>query len=151
MDEVAEHLGQMLDAPVASSTAWCEERCGKTMQTLMITEGEAAVRALEIQALGELCAGSGVVAIHGSVIEDARALSLLAGLQRQGTRIVKCQADLSDIAKRLGLNQPRAVAFGPVRMQVATFIRQRDDATAQLVPDVIVDTSKADWKKQIGA
>lgn len=149
IDEVGALVAQHTNQAVTSSIQWLKDNGYGDDGVLMIEKGEQAVRDAQRHAFDALINTEGVIVLHGSILEDDDARQRVRDAQRQGTRVIKCIADISDITSRLGMNRPRAVAFGPVRMQLQTFIRQRDEVWSDIVPDLICDTSVTDWKKQL--
>lgn len=125
---------------------WIVERAGKTIPELFASEGEAAFRAYEREALRELLSGRGrVLATGGGAVLAAenRERMLAGGL------VVALTATKDAIVERVRSDRNRPLLQGDVEERVATLLEARLGAydfahltvdTEQLTPDEVADT-----------
>jgi len=77
---VGRALAACLGLPFTDVDALVEARSGRSIPDVFATQGEAAFRALEADAVAEALAGGGVVALGGGAVETPAVRAALAGL-----------------------------------------------------------------------
>lgn len=85
------------------------------------TPGLAEVR--RNAALRVLTSPGAVVTLGASQIEDEQTLRALHDAKAQGTRVIELSVEISELARRQGLNAPRSLALGAPRAQLATMMK----------------------------
>lgn len=122
-----------------------EEMLGAPMNALVIEDHPELVStrerlALEILNPERLRAGGGVViALSPSASIVPTVIDALGAARDDGHLIVELHASMSEIARRTGLNAPRAVALGAPRALLARLMEQMRQIHADLA-QVSVDT-----------
>jgi shikimate kinase len=131
-------LARRLEVPFADADALVEQRAGKAIAEMFVTDGEPAFRALEREVVAEaLVATDGVLALGGGAVLDATTRERL-----RGHRVVYLTVGLADGLRRTGMSAARPLLTG-VNPR-ATF-KALLDARAPLyreVATVQVDTSR---------
>ncbi|MDO5747363.1 MAG: shikimate kinase [Actinomycetaceae bacterium] len=140
--EVADIIGNHYGVPVHSVEQCVERQTQRSISEIVIEQGDDVLRKSEHNALNEVMKTSGVALLSGGSLDTEYARQRVKQAQCEGATLVWCQAQLQAITHRLGFNQPRSIALGPVRAQLATMIRQREDLWKHtLIPDFCVDTT----------
>jgi shikimate kinase len=99
-----------------------EERAGKSVGDIFVSDGEAAFRALEARAVIDAMSTDGaVVSLGGGAVLDPSTRSALADQP-----VVWLQVSLGDATKRVGLGTARPLLLGNVR---GTLLRLLDERT----------------------
>lgn len=122
--EIAKRLGiEHLDTDTL-----IEQRSGKTVSDIFVSEGEAAFRTYERTAVVQaLSSHDCVVSLGGGAVIDA---ATRADLRTQ--RVAWLTVSLSDAATRTGLNQARPLLLGNVRSTLAKLLDERTPWYAQV-------------------
>jgi len=130
-------LAAQLGVGFTDTDAEVEAAAGKPVSDIFVEDGEPAFRELERAAVGRaLEQASGVVAVGGGAVLDARTQAKLAGCP-----VIYLETGFSVAAKRVGLGQARPLLIGnpratlkilldrriPVYQRLATFTVGTDD------------------------
>ncbi len=119
---VGERVARSLGAEFIDTDRLVEERAGKAVGDIFVSDGEAAFRAMEAQAVSDAINTEGaVVSLGGGSVLDPTTRSLLAGRP-----VVWLRVSLTDAAKRVGLGTARPLLLGNVR---GTLLRLLDERT----------------------
>jgi shikimate kinase len=123
-------------------------RTGRTPREIFASEGEAAFRALEREAVADLVAGgaAGVVALGGGALEDAGTRQLL-----RAARVVHLEVSFEQVRERVGNDPGRPVLARPdlpelfaarraVYDEVADVVVRTDGLSPGSVAERVVDT-----------
>jgi shikimate kinase len=134
-------LAQRLGRPFVDSDAEVEARTGRTVREIFETDGEAAYRPLETEALLDALASPvpSVIAAAGGVVLseiNRKALREQAGL------VVWLRADPRLLAGRVGHHDHRPLLDGDPAGTLARMAAQRTELYAE-VADVVVDVDNA--------
>ena len=133
---IGKRVARALEVDFVDTDALIVERAGKPISDIFVQDGEAAFRVLEEEVVCDVLATrDGVVALGGGAILSERTRALLAGHQ-----VVWLRVDLSDAARRVGMNTARPLLLGNVRTQLKALM----DARAPLYESVsttIIDTT----------
>ena len=98
-----------------------EARDGREISDIFVESGEAAFRALEVDAVATaLAEHDGVLALGGGTVLDPATRELLAGHQ-----VVFLKVGLSDAVKRVGLGSARPLLLGNVRGRIKALLDER--------------------------
>lgn len=117
---VGRRMAEILDVGFIDTDRLVEERAGMSVADIFVTEGEPAFRVREEEAVQDVLAGEGVVALGGGAI-----LSSVTRERLKGHRVVWLQVGLSDAAKRVGLNTARPLLLGNVRQTMNQLLQDR--------------------------
>ncbi len=135
-------LGDRLGLPVRDTDADVEARAGTSVADIFVTDGEAAFRALEREAVADaLVTHSGVLALGGGAVMDPLTEAALLDYREQGGCVVFLDVSLAAASPRVGLNQARPLLLGnpraqwlalmetrrPVYTRVSSFVVSTDD------------------------
>lgn len=146
---VGRRVAELLHVPFTDTDRLIEERAGMSVSDIFVTEGEPAFRMREEEAVADALTGDGVVSLGGgAVTSEATRARLL------GHPVVWLQVDLSDAARRVGLNTARPLLLGNVRQTMAALLAERVplyasvatitvDTTGRPVRDVVADVVDA--------
>lgn len=133
---VGRRVAERLGVPFADSDALIEERVGKSVSDIFITDGEAEFRRLEREEIAQALSDfAGVLSLGGGAIMDD---TTRAALREQ--RVVWLKVDLSHATQRVGMNSARPLLLGNVRGTMLAMLEQRTPLYAEVASDV-VDTS----------
>lgn len=111
------------------------ERVGKPIPEIFVDHGEAYFRALEEQVVDAALRGhGGVLALGGGSV-----LSALTRRRLADHHVVFLSVNVSDAARRVGLNRDRPLLLGNVRQQLRTLLDARLPLYRE-VATVTVDT-----------
>lgn len=135
---VGRRVAERLGVPFADSDALVEQRAGKPVSDIFISDGEAEFRRLEREEIGSaLKQFTGILSLGGGAILDA---DTRAALKDQ--RVVWLQVDLSHATQRVGMNSARPLLLGNVRGTMLTMLEQRTPLYAEVASDVIETSGK---------
>jgi shikimate kinase len=110
---VAAALGERLGVPVRDTDADVEAAAGKSVADVFVDDGEPAFRELERAAvLAALAGHAGVLALGGGAVMNPLTEQALAGHP-----VVFLDVQITDAAKRIGLNRDRPLLVGNPRAQ----------------------------------
>lgn len=133
---VGRRVAERLGVPFADSDALVEERAGKPVSDIFISDGESEFRRMEYEEIARaLSEFDGVLSLGGGAILDERTRQSL-----RDVRVVWLQVDLSHATQRVGLNSARPLLLGNVRGTMLAMLEQRTPLYAEAASDVI-DTS----------
>lgn len=138
---VGSRLARRLDRPFVDSDIQVERRSSRTVRQIFETEGEAAFRALESEALAEALASeepSVIAAAGGTVLDPVNRQRM-----KEGGTVVFLQAPPEALAPRVGGNDHRPL----LGEDPATALRAMHAARSELYIDVadhIVDVAEHD-------
>ncbi|GAB2981294.1 shikimate kinase [Nocardioides montaniterrae] len=135
---VARLLGKRWDLPVRDTDDDVVASTGREIQEIFVTDGEAAFRSLERDAVA-LALGdhAGVLSLGGGAVLDPATREALAG-----HRVVFLKVGLADAVRRIGLGESRPVlnqAVGGVRTRIKSLLDERTPIY-RAVATVEVDT-----------
>ena len=98
-----------------------EARDGREISDIFVESGEAAFRALEVEAVATaLAEHDGVLALGGGAVLDPASRELLAG-----HRVVFLRVGLAEAVKRVGLGTSRPLLLGNVRSRIKALLDER--------------------------
>lgn len=136
-------LAEELGVELVEADELVEDLLGAPIGRLVIRRDPRLPDARRRAAL-DLLEREGVIATLGaSQIEDEATLRALREAKSRGARIVELGADISDIARREGLNAPRSVGLGAPRAMLAMMVRDLRAKYAD-VADSSVETGGAE-------
>lgn len=116
-----------------------ECQSGKSVAQLII-EGTGEVEQVRQEcALRALGSAGTIVTVGASQIENEAVASKLQRLNDQGVTIVELYADVSEVARREGLNKPRSVGLGAPRAMLRLMIANLHEKYSEIA-NVLVDT-----------
>ena len=116
-----------------------ECQSGKSVAQLII-EGTGDVEQVRQEcALRALGSAGTIVTVGASQIENEAVASKLQRLNDQGVAIVELYADVSEVARREGLNKPRSVGLGAPRAMLRLMIANLHEKYSEIA-NVLVDT-----------
>ena len=116
-----------------------ECQSGKSVAQLII-EGTGDVEQVRQEcALRALGSAGTIVTVGASQIENEAVASKLQRLNDQGVTIVELYADVSEVARREGLNKPRSVGLGAPRAMLRLMIANLHEKYSEIA-NVLVDT-----------
>jgi shikimate kinase/3-dehydroquinate synthase len=102
---LAERLGQ----PFVDSDVLIEQRAGRSIREIFLTEGEPCFRELEHATVADLVRGQeAVVALGGGAVEDPRTRALLGN-----ARVVYLRVDYREAMSRVGRDEGRPLLHRP--------------------------------------
>ena len=116
-----------------------ERQSGKSVAQLIIG-GAGDVEQVRAEcALRALSSAGAIVTVGASQIENEAVASKLQRLNDQGATIVELYADVSEVARREGLNKPRSVGLGAPRAMLRLMIANLHEKYSEIA-NVLVDT-----------
>jgi shikimate kinase len=123
--EVASRLGLDGDAVVDTDTM-VEHAAGRTISEIFVDSGEPVFRALEREAVRQALAGeAAVVALGGGAVLDESTQADLERAASEGAAVVFLDVQITDAARRIGLNASRPLLIGNPRTQWLTLMAAR--------------------------
>lgn len=126
---VAAHLGRRLevaDDAVVDTDAMVESSAGRAISEIFVDSGEPAFRELERTAVQEALAGAAmVVALGGGAVLDESTQADLRRVAAGGAAVVFLDVQITDAARRIGLNASRPLLIGNPRTQWLTLMAAR--------------------------
>ena len=129
---VAERLG----VEFRDSDAAIEQRAGKPVPDIFLSEGESEFRRLEREVIAEsLKDVDGVLSVGGGAVLDPDTREAFSR-----HTVVWLQVDLGTATKRVGMNSARPLLMGNVRGTMTTMLNERTPLYAEAAT-VTVDTS----------
>lgn len=133
---VGRRVAERLHLPFADSDALVEDRAGKPVSDIFISDGEVAFRRLEREEIARaLDEFPGILSLGGGAILDEGTREAL-----RGQCVVWLQVDLGNATQRVGMNSARPLLLGNVRGTMLTMLEQRTPLYAQVARHTI-DTS----------
>lgn len=114
-------LAGLLQAEFLDTDSVVEEAAGKPVGDIFISDGEAAFRDLERDAVARSLAGHpGILALGGGAVMDPGTRQLLAG-----QRVVYLETGFAAAAHRTGLDAPRPLLIGNPRARLRELLAER--------------------------
>lgn len=147
---IGELLAEQLGVRFRDTDSDVEERAGKAVAEIFVSDGEQTFRALEREAVAAaLAVHDGVLALGGGAVVDERTRELL-----RGHPVVFLDVTLAAAAQRVGLDTPRPLLVVNPRTALRRLMEERRPlyeqvatvtvATADLAPaDVAAAVSSA--------
>ena len=133
---VGRRVAERLKVPFADSDALIEERAGKSVSDIFLSDGEPEFRRLEREVIASALEDfAGVLSLGGGAIMDAGTRDSLAN-----QTVVWLQVDLSNATHRVGLNSARPLLLGNVRGTMLTMLNERTPLYEE-VASITVETS----------
>lgn len=118
---VGRRVAERLNVPFTDSDALVEQRSGKSVSDIFVTDGEAAFRVLEKEEVARAIKEfDGVLSLGGGAILDPDTRRLLLG-----RTVIWLKVDLSSATQRVGLNSARPLLLGNVRGTMLAMLEQR--------------------------
>lgn len=151
-------LARRLGAPLRDTDADVEQVAGKSVSDVFVDDGEPAFRALERAAVARaLAEHPGVLALGGGAVLDPLTEEAL-----RGHTVVFLDVQVTDAARRIGLNRDRPLLLGnpraqwlrimeqrrPVYERVATAVVPTDGRTPDEVADAVLAALGLDKEEQ---
>ena len=133
---VGRRVAERLRLPFADSDALVEQRVGKPVADIFISDGEEEFRRLEREVIaGALDEFAGVLSLGGgAILDDTTRKSL------HDQCVVWLQVDLGNATQRVGMNSARPLLLGNVRGTMLTMLEKRTPLYEQ-VARYTIDTS----------
>ena len=116
-----------------------ERQSGKSVAQLIIGGAGDVEQVRQECALRALGSAGTIVTVGASQIENEAVASKLQRLNDQGATIVELYADVSEVARREGLNKPRSVGLGAPRAMLRLMIANLHEKYSEIA-NVLVDT-----------
>jgi shikimate kinase len=133
---VGRRVAERLGSEFRDSDALVEQRAGKPVSDIFLSDGEPVFRQMEREEIAmALTDFDGVLSLGGGAILDEQTRSLLAG-----HAVIWLQVDLTNATHRVGLNSARPLLLGNVRGTMLTMLNERTPLY-QEVATITVDTS----------
>ncbi len=133
---VGRRVAERLGVPFLDSDALIEQRAGKPVSDIFISDGEATFRQMEREEIAHALEDfSGIVSLGGGAIQDEDTRRALIG-----QRVVWLKVDLTHATQRVGMNSARPLLLGNVRGTMLTMLEKRTPLYAEVASEVI-DTS----------
>lgn len=133
---VGRRVAERLQVPFADSDALIEERAGKPVSDIFLSDGEPEFRRMEREVIASaLVDFAGVLSLGGGAIMDAGTRSAL-----DDQTVVWLQVDLSNATQRVGLNSARPLLLGNVRGTMLTMLNERTPLYEE-VASITIETS----------
>jgi shikimate kinase len=139
-------LAERLGVPFVDSDILVEERAGRAISDIFLSDGEPAFRAMERDAVAEALAGhSGVLALGGGAVMTEGVRELL-----DGHAVVFLAVGLAAGVRRVGLSTARPLLAGvnpratfsallQERLPVYRAVARHEVATDDLPPEAVAD------------
>lgn len=142
---VGRRAAELLDVDFTDTDRRIEDEAGMSVADIFVTEGEPSFRRREERAVENALKGDGIVALGGGAITSDVTRERL-----KGHTVIWLQVDLSDAAKRVGLNTARPLLLGNVRQTMNTLLKERVplyesaasaaiDTTGRPIRDIVSD------------
>lgn len=142
---VGRRVADRLRLPFADSDSLVEERTGKAVSDIFISDGESEFRRLEREEIARaLDEFTGILSLGGGAILDEATREAL-----RGQCVVWLQVDLGNATQRVGMNSARPLLLGNVRGTMLTMLEQRTPLYQEVATHTI-DTSGLSVKDVVG-
>ena len=129
-------LAQHWDVGYRDTDDDIEASAGKSVQDIFVEEGEAAFRAMEVQAVADaLTDHDGVLSLGGGAV-----LNSLTRERLEGHPVVFLKVGFDDAVRRVGAGEGRPLLLGNVRSRVKSLLEERTPIY-EAVATYVVDTS----------
>ena len=142
---VGRRVADRLRLPFADSDSLVEERTGKPVSDIFISDGESEFRRLEREEIARALEDfTGILSLGGGAILDEATREAL-----RGQCVVWLQVDLGNATQRVGMNSARPLLLGNVRGTMLTMLEQRTPLYQEVATHAI-DTSGLSVKDVVG-
>ncbi len=150
--EVGSRLG-VDESQVVDTDEMVESVAGRSISEIFVDSGEATFRVLEREAVQRALRGrAAVVALGGGAVLDASTQAELERVVGEGAAVVFLDVQITDAARRVGLNTSRPLLIGnpraqwlrlmearrPIYERLATVTVATDGRQASEVADLVV-------------
>lgn len=133
---IGRRVAQRLGLEFADSDSLVEERAGKPVSDIFVSDGEETFRAMEREQIARALEDfDGILSLGGGAILDEGTRTAL-----RDQRVVWLEVDLTNATQRVGLNSARPLLLGNVRGTMLAMLEQRSPLYAE-VADYRVETS----------
>ena len=133
---VGRRVAERLGTEFRDSDALVEQRAGKPVSDIFLSDGEPVFRQVEREEIAAaLTEFDGVLSLGGGAILDEQTRESLAS-----QTVVWLQVDLTNATHRVGLNSARPLLLGNVRGTMLSMLNERTPLY-QEVATITVDTS----------
>lgn len=133
---VGKRLATALGVPFVDSDQLIEQEAGISVSDIFVTQGEPAFRKLEEAVIEKaLSEHEGVLALGGGAIMNANTRGRLQGLP-----VIWLDVDLSQAARRVGMNQARPLLLGDIRANMNRLMKERTPIY-QEVSTIVINTN----------
>lgn len=141
---VGKRVAYRLSVPFADSDSLVEQRAGKSVADVFVSDGEEAFRAMEFEEIQTALADfTGVLSLGGGAVLDDRTRQAL-----KDQRVAWLQVDLGSATQRVGMNSARPLLLGNVRSTMITMLEERTPLYDEIA-DIRVDTSGRSLKEVV--
>lgn len=141
---VGKRVAYRLAVPFADSDSLVEQRAGKSVADVFVSDGEEAFRSMEFEEIDTaLTEFNGVLSLGGGAVLDERTRRALLD-----QRVVWLQVDLASASQRVGMNSARPLLLGNVRSTMITMLEERAPLYEEIA-DYRVDTSNRALKEVV--
>lgn len=141
---VGKRVAYRLSVPFADSDSLVEQRAGKSVADVFVSDGEEAFRAMEFEEIQTALADfTGVLSLGGGAVLDDRTRQAL-----KDQRVAWLQVDLGSATQRVGMNSARPLLLGNVRSTMITMLEERTPLYDDIA-DIRVDTSGRSLKEVV--
>jgi len=135
---VGHALASRLAVPFEDTDDVIEQRAGKRIAEIFLTDGEAAFRQLEKAVVADrLAAHTGVLALGGGAILDDDTRALLAN-----HTVIYLEVEFSEAVRRVGLNRDRPLLLGNPRAQLRALMDARRPLYEQTATHTVGTTGR---------
>lgn len=135
---VGRALASRLAVPFEDTDDVIEQRAGKRIAEIFLTDGEAAFRQLEKAVVADrLAAHTGVLALGGGAILDDDTRALLAN-----HTVIYLEVEFSEAVRRVGLNRDRPLLLGNPRAQLRALMDARRPLYEQTATHTVGTTGR---------
>jgi shikimate kinase len=133
---VGKRLATALGVPFVDSDQLIEQEAGMSVSDIFVTLGEPAFREMEEAVIKKAVADHvGVLALGGGAIMNPNTRDQLKGLP-----VIWLDVDLSQAAKRVGMNQARPLLLGDIRANMNRLMKERTPIYQEVSP-IVVNTT----------
>ena len=133
---VGKRLASALKVSFADSDHIIEEQAGMPVADIFVTQGEPVFREMEETTIAAaLQEHDGVLSLGGGAILNERTRALLKNVP-----VIWLDVDLSQAAKRVGMNQARPLLLGDVRANMNRLMKERAPLYAE-VATITINTN----------
>lgn len=141
---VGRRVAERLRVDFADSDALVEERAGKQVSDIFVSDGESEFRRLEREEIARAVEEfPGILSLGGGAILDESTRTALLG-----QCVVWLKVDLGNATQRVGMNSARPLLLGNVRGTMLTMLEQRTPLYEQVARHTI-DTSGLSLKEVV--
>ncbi|HSN43789.1 MAG TPA: shikimate kinase [Propionibacteriaceae bacterium] len=132
---VGRAVAHRLGIPFIDVDHFVATKAGKSVQDIFLNDGEAAFRAMELEATLECLGQPGVVSLGGGAVMNPLIRRALAA-----HHVVWLQVSAAQATRRVGLNHGRPLLSGNVRSRLVKLLQERTPLYAD-VASITIDTN----------